>query len=137
LQELSLLSKSLVVKYSLILCGLLLVLIGLVGIIVPGLPTTIFLILAAACFAKSSPSLHQRLLEHPWFGPIIENWNNDKSIPRRAKQLAIAMIAVSYGVTWYTLSNLWLKLSIGLILVMVVIYLIRLPVSIENEFEDS
>ncbi len=133
----SLLSKSLVVKYSLILCGLLLVLIGLVGIIVPGLPTTIFLILAAACFAKSSPSLHQRLLEHPWFGPIIENWNNDKSIPRRAKQLAIAMIAVSYGVTWYTLSNLWLKLSIGLILVMVVIYLIRLPVSIENEFEDS
>jgi len=134
---LSLLSKSLVVKYSLILCGLLLVLIGLVGIIVPGLPTTIFLILAAACFAKSSPSLHQRLLEHPWFGPIIENWNNDKSIPRRAKQLAIAMIAVSYGVTWYTLSNLWLKLSIGLILVMVVIYLIRLPVSIENEFEDS
>jgi len=132
-----LLSKSLVVKYSLILCGLLLVLIGLVGIIVPGLPTTIFLILAAACFAKSSPSLHQRLLEHPWFGPIIENWNNDKSIPRRAKQLAIAMIAVSYGVTWYTLSNLWLKLSIGLILVMVVIYLIRLPVSIENEFEDS
>ncbi|MEP1743867.1 MAG: YbaN family protein [Kangiellaceae bacterium] len=131
------LSKSLVVKYSLILCGLLLVLIGLVGIIVPGLPTTIFLILAAACFAKSSPSLHQRLLEHPWFGPIIENWNNDKSIPRRAKQLAIAMIAVSYGVTWYTLSNLWLKLSIGLILVMVVIYLIRLPVSIENEFEDS
>jgi uncharacterized protein len=137
LQELSLLSKSLVVKYSLILCGLLLVLIGLVGIIVPGLPTTIFLILAAACFAKSSPSLHQRLLEHPWFGPIIENWNNDKSIPRRAKQLAIAMIAVSYGFTWYTLSNLWLKLSIGLILVMVVIYLIRLPVSIENEFEDS
>ncbi len=133
----SLLSKSLVVKYSLILCGLLLVLIGLVGIIVPGLPTTIFLILAAACFAKSSPSLHQRLLEHPWFGPIIENWNNDKSIPRRAKQLAIAMIAVSYGFTWYTLSNLWLKLSIGLILVMVVIYLIRLPVSIENEFEDS
>ncbi len=131
------LSKSLVVKYSLILCGLLLVLIGLVGIIVPGLPTTIFLILAAACFAKSSPSLHQRLLEHPWFGPIIENWNNDKSIPRRAKQLAIVMIAVSYGVTWYTLSNLWLKLSIGLILVMVVIYLIRLPVSIENEFEDS
>ncbi len=131
------LSKSLVVKYSLILCGLLLVLIGLVGIIVPGLPTTIFLILAAACFAKSSPSLHQRLLEHPGFGPIIENWNNDKSIPRRAKQLAIAMIAVSYGVTWYTLSNLWLKLSIGLILVMVVIYLIRLPVSIENEFEDS
>ena len=131
------LSKSLVVKYSLILCGLLLVLIGLVGIIVPGLPTTIFLILAAACFAKSSPSLHQRLLEHPWFGPIIENWNNDKSIPRRAKQLAIAMIAVSYGVTWYTLSNLWLKLSIGLILLMVVIYLIRLPVSIENEFEDS
>lgn len=131
------LSKSLVVKYSLILCGLLLVLIGLVGIIVPGLPTTIFLILAAACFAKSSPSLHQRLLEHPWFGPIIENWNNDKSIPRRAKQLAIAMIAVSYGFTWYTLSNLWLKLSIGLILVMVVIYLIRLPVSIENEFEDS
>lgn len=131
------LSKSLVVKYSLILCGLLLVLIGLVGIIIPGLPTTIFLILAAACFAKSSPSLHQRLLEHPWFGPIIENWNNDKSIPRRAKQLAIAMIAVSYGFTWYTLSNLWLKLSIGLILVMVVIYLIRLPVSIENEFEDS
>lgn len=108
--------------------------IGLVGIILPGLPTTIFLILATGCFAKSSPTLHQKLLKHPWFGPIIENWYRDKSIPRRAKQTAIAMIAVSYGFTWYSLDSLWLRTSIGLVLVLLVTYLIRLPVSSENNF---
>ncbi len=138
------LSKNLVVKYSLILCGLILVLIGLIGIILPGLPTTIFLILAAACFAKSSPSLHQRLLKHPWFGPIIENWNKNKSIPLRAKQLAILMIILSYCYTWFSVESLslrtycytWfsveslsLRTLIAAILFAVVIYLLRLPLS--------
>lgn len=131
------LSKNLVVKYSLIVCGLLLVLVGLIGIIIPGLPTTIFLILAAACFAKSSPRLHQKLLNHPWFGPIIDNWNNNKSIPRRAKKLAILMIAISYGYTWYVLDSLLLKLSIGVILAMVIIYLVRLPVTLQDNIEGS
>ena len=118
-------SNSLLVKYSLILIGLLLVCIGLIGIIVPGLPTTIFLILAAACFAKSSPSLHQKLLLHPLFGPTIESWNRNGSIPRRAKQLAIA----SYIYAWFTIELLVLRIALAAILLAVVIYLVRLPLS--------
>jgi uncharacterized protein len=125
-------SKNILTRYVLISCGVILVIIGLIGIIVPGLPTTIFLILAAACFAESSPRLHQKLLEHPWFGPIIDNWQKNKSIPLRAKQLAILMIVLSYLYTWYSVESLAFRLLIAAMLFVVVIYLLRLPLSEES-----
>ena len=69
--------------------------LGILGITVPLLPTTPFLILAAFCFSKSSERLHTWLVTHRRFGPIIENWNRHGAISRRAKRLsALAMIAV-------------------------------------------
>jgi uncharacterized membrane protein YbaN (DUF454 family) len=60
-----------------------------VGVVVPGLPTTPLLLLAAACFARSSPRLHARLLANPVFGPLIREWQETRTVPVRAKVIAI------------------------------------------------
>ena len=72
--------------------------LGLLGVVLPVLPTTPFLLLAAACFARSSPRLHRWLLTHPVFGPPIRNWEENGAISRKAKQLAVgSMAAVLVG----------------------------------------
>lgn len=69
--------------------GLALVALGFVGIFLPVLPTTPFLILAAACFARSSERLETWLLEHPRFGPMLRDWRARGAIPWRAKLAAL------------------------------------------------
>ena len=68
-----------------------------VGIAVPLLPTTPFVLLAAGCFAKSSPRTYNRLLNSDQFGPIIKNWEASRCIPRRAKTIALTMILLVGG----------------------------------------
>lgn len=67
----------------------------------PLLPTTIFLILAAACFARSSPKLEARILNHPQFGPFVKDWRARGAIPLRGKLFAIGGIAGGYAVFWF------------------------------------
>ncbi|WP_102958016.1 YbaN family protein [Mangrovicella endophytica] len=77
--------------------GLVLTGIGIVGAFVPLLPTTIFLILAASCFARSSPRLERWLLDHPRFGPGLRAWRNEGAVSRRAKIMACIGMSVGYG----------------------------------------
>jgi len=79
--------------------GLLAVALGLIGIPLPFLPTVPFMLLAAFCFARSSPRLHDWLLRHPVWGPHILRWRKTGSISRRAKRLATIMILLSPLVT--------------------------------------
>lgn len=76
--------------------GLLFVVIGLIGAVLPLLPTTIFFILAAGCFARSSPDLERRIMEHPRIGPMVEAWRQHGAIPPRAKALAVAGMALGF-----------------------------------------
>lgn len=73
--------------------------LGLLGVILPGLPTTPFILLAAACYAKASPRLHGWLLDHRWMGPMLRDWERDRSLTRRTKTVAVvsmlAMVALS------------------------------------------
>lgn len=71
--------------------------LGIIGAFLPVMPTTIFLIIAAWCFARSSPELEAWLLAHPLFGAPLRNWRERGAISRRAKILACTMIALSYG----------------------------------------
>ena len=77
---------------QLALLGLAFVAIGAVGIVVPGLPTTPLLLLAAACFARSSPRLYAWLLRNPTFGPLIEDFRAGRGVSARVKVTALTMM---------------------------------------------
>jgi uncharacterized membrane protein YbaN (DUF454 family) len=81
----------------LIAFGLLLVGLAVLGMFLPVLPTTPLLLLALACFARSSERLHEWLLSHRVFGPVLKNWHETRSMPRRAKIAAVASIVVVGG----------------------------------------
>ncbi|TCK99820.1 hypothetical protein BXY66_3524 [Shimia isoporae] len=79
--------------------GLLALAFGLVGVVLPLLPTVPFLLLAAFCFARSSERLHNWLLAHKSFGPMIEDWQRSGAIRPSAKRAATLSIAVVFGVS--------------------------------------
>ena len=73
--------------------------IGVVGAFVPILPTVVFMLLAAFCFARGSPRLHHWLMSHRRFGPAIHDWNRHGAIRRPAKRLAMGAIALSFALS--------------------------------------
>jgi uncharacterized membrane protein YbaN (DUF454 family) len=68
--------------------------LGIIGVVLPGLPTTPFILLAAACYAKASPRLHAWLLNHRWMGPMLRDWESDRSLTRRSKAVAVLSMVV-------------------------------------------
>ena len=84
--------------------GLTFLALGLAGIVLPVVPTTPFLLLAAGCFAKSSPRLHGWLLAHPTLGPPIRRWEEHGAIAPGAKRLAVGSMAAVFAL------SLWLGL---------------------------
>lgn len=79
--------------------GLVFTALGIVGAFLPVMPTTVFLLAAAACFARSSPRLHGWLLGHPVFGPPIRNWEEHGAISRPAKRLAVGSMVAVFGLS--------------------------------------
>lgn len=79
-----------------VLAGLVFTTIGVAGLILPLLPGTVFLILAAFCFARGSRRLHDWLVGHPLFGPAIRDWHEHGAIRRPAKRMAMVAIALSF-----------------------------------------
>lgn len=90
--------------------------LGLVGVFLPLLPTTPFVILAAACFAQSSPRLHDWLLRHPLFGPAIRDWRNHRAIPPGAKKAAVAAMAAAFALSLFLRLPVWVLLAQGAVL---------------------
>ena len=106
------------VKVLWIGAGLVLTGLALLGVLLPGLPTTPFALLAAACFARSSPRLEAWLLAHPWLGPLIHAWRAERAIPTSAKVLAVVCMVASG--TWVALTaplgvavGVWIALVAG------------------------
>jgi len=89
-------------------CGVVLTVIGVIGVVTPGWPGTIFLILAAGCFARSSSRLEAWLLGHPRLGPSVVAWRENGAIPRKIKYIAIGSMIVSFVIVlWISLSLVW------------------------------
>ena len=106
-------------RYFLIIAGWLSVALGVIGIVLPLLPTTPFILLAGGCFAKSSPRFHRWLLEHAFFGPLIKSYQGNQGIPRKVKIRAIVFIWITLSISILLLSITWLRVAIfilGLIL---------------------
>jgi uncharacterized membrane protein YbaN (DUF454 family) len=97
-------------RLVLIAAGSLCVGLAAVGVVTPVLPTTPFLLVAAACFARASPRFYRLLLQSPTFGPLIRDWREHRAIPRRAKWTAIALIAATIGSSVaFAVEALWLR----------------------------
>lgn len=99
--------------------GLVFLAIGLIGVVLPVLPTTPFLLVATAAFAKSSPRLHAWLIAHPVLGPPILNWQEHGAISLKAKRLAIGTMAVTFvaslvfGLPWQALLGQGVLMAMG------------------------
>jgi uncharacterized membrane protein YbaN (DUF454 family) len=89
------------------LAGALSLLIGVIGIAVPVLPTAPFVLLAAFCFSRGSRRLEAWMLSHRHFGPMVRDWRENRAVPLRAKQFATVMMAVSSVGTWLALPSPW------------------------------
>lgn len=87
-------------RFALMAAGWLCVAIGLVGAVLPVLPTTPFLLLALWAFARSSPRFHSWLSNHRLFGPSLTAWERHRVIPLRAKVLAVA--GMTFGMVYVT-----------------------------------
>ena len=111
--------------------GSLFVALGAVGVIVPGLPTTPFLILAAACYIRSSQRLYDWLISNKRFGPYLKDYREGKGIPRKAKRLAVVMIVVSVSFSVvFGIEDLTLKIVVGLLGLIGLLYvLFKVPVA--------
>jgi len=124
-------------KYVLIFLGIMFVILGVIGAILPILPTTPFLLLALACFANSSPRFHKILLNNRWFGRDLQQWEENRSIARTSKIKAMILIVVTFAVSIGILHGR-LQLQLGLLFLgsLLLIFMWRLkeakPISIKT-----
>ncbi len=86
-------------RYFWIAIGILSLILGILGIVLPLLPTTPFVLLAAALFAKRSTRLYNYLITNRYFGPVIKSWQETRTIPLRAKIILVVLIGISVVVT--------------------------------------
>lgn len=102
--------------------------LGTLGVIVPGLPTTPFLLVAAWAAARSSPRLHAWLFNHRWFGPPLRNWENERAVSVRAKVSAVVLLAASWVIlNWQTQGPL-VPVVTGILFTAVTAFLVTRPV---------
>lgn len=101
--------------------------LGIIGIVVPGLPTVPFVLLSAFAAARGSERLHARLLAHRQFGPMIRDWQAYGAVSRRAKWLAVSMMSVCAVIMFLTSPKLWMALTGTSIMAVVAIWLWRRP----------
>ena len=106
--------------------------IGAVGLVVPLLPTTPFLLVAAFAFARSSERLNRWLREHRSLGPLIDNWHRDGSIDRKVKRVAIIVILMTPVITWLFGTPLWIIVCQIVVLSAAAVFILTRPLPSEG-----
>ncbi len=120
--------RSRLIRRALILSGTIFVGLGMLGILIPVLPTTPFLLLAAACYARSSERFYSWLLNHRWFGKQVRTYREGKGISRRAKAISISLLWLTILFsTLFIVHPLSAKIILMGIAAGVTLYLLSLP----------
>lgn len=101
--------------------------LGLIGVVLPGLPTTPFVLLAAYAAARGSPRLAAWLHRHRQFGPLIRDWQAHGAVSRRAKWLATLTMALCVPVLWWFSPNAWAHWPPVAIMAIVALWLWKRP----------
>lgn len=99
--------RSKIKRQILLTCGVLCLLMGLVGVFLPIMPTVPFMILAAYCFSKSSERMHRWLLSQPEIGPALHDWEQNRVIRRRSKWAATVAVTASISATIIFIDIVW------------------------------
>ena len=115
-------------RVLLIILGWICVMLATLGVVLPLLPTTPFLLLAAWCFARSSPRFHHWLLHRSWFGSYLRHWQQHRALPKGAKPKAVALILVTFAVSIYFVPLLWVRILLLCMMFMLLFMMWRLPV---------
>ena len=108
--------------------GTLFLVVGIIGIFVPVLPTTPFLLLATACYARSSRRFYNWLMNHPAFGPLIVEWRTYRSIPYRIKMVALVTMILTFGSSiLFFIKDGRLQLALASLGLATAVWLYRIP----------
>ena len=122
-----------IIKVLWIIAGSIFVVLGGLGVLLPGLPTTPFLILAAACYIRSSQRLYDWLIANETFGPYLKDYREGKGIPRRAKKIALSMMTIFVGyAVLFALDDFVIRITV-LILGMIGFYYVAFRVPTAKE----
>lgn len=114
-------------KWLLIFAGLVSVGLGLIGIVVPLLPTTPFLLLSAVCFARSSERLYQWLINHRWFGSYIRNYRDHRAVSRQVKISTLILLWATITYAVIRVADLWtVRLLLLLVALGVTVHILKL-----------
>ena len=109
--------------------GCLFVVLAVLGAVLPLLPTTPFLLVAAACFAKSSPYFYNKLLDSKMFGQLIRDWQESRSISQKSKVISLLSMVLAGAWSCYMLNNIWLKMLVICLMIGPAIFVYRLPIA--------
>ena len=101
--------------------------LGAIGIVLPVLPTTPFLLLAAACYLRGSERMHQWLLNNRWFGSYIRNYHEGKGISAKGKIFSISTLWITICISAFLIHMAHVQILLFIIAVVVTVHLIRVP----------
>lgn len=114
------------IKYLMIGLGSICLALGTIGILIPVLPTTPFLLLASFFYLRSSEKLHQWMIHHKVFGPYLYNYLTHRVVPARAKVIALVTLWASLSFTMTLIPLIAVRIGIGVIGLAVTVYLLQL-----------
>ena len=127
-------ARSPITRALLTCAGCAALLLGVIGVFVPGLPTTPFVLLAAALFAKGSPRLHSWLLNHRVLGPFVRDWEIHRALSWRIKCIALGSMAVMIGLSiWRYAEKPWIQITLLLMGAIGAWCVLRIPTRMHDD----
>lgn len=108
--------------------GILALILGGLGVVLPLLPTTPFVLLAAACFARSSEYFHERMLAHRVVGPMVREWREHRAMSRQVKRWAYLLMILSFGASFLLMDASWHRAMLATLGAVLGFFLWRVPV---------
>lgn len=103
-----------------------------IGVVVPGIPFSIFLVFAAYCFSKSSERMHRWIYNHRYFGPFLTNWVEKRVFPQKGKYAMVLVMSSSLVFLWFTTENIKAVMWSGGFMALVAIWAWRYPSTVKE-----
>ena len=118
-----------VLRTLLLISGFLSITLGIIGAILPVLPTTPFLILAAICFSYSSEKFYNSIISNKYFGKNVKDYLDGRGIPLKAKIAAVGILWVSISVSWWFINILWVRILLPTLALLITWFILKEPTS--------